>query len=132
MERLAEIALLADFYGPLLTERQRHIWDLYYQQDLSLAEISEVEHISRQAIHDLLKRTERIFTDYEEKLGLVRRFWMEREKLIKIKTLLQGLNKQDFTNSSAWECCQQINSMIDEVYVNISESGTDVKGKTAD
>ncbi len=132
MEKLAEIALLADFYGPLLTERQRHIWDLYYHQDLSLTEIAEVEQISRQAIHDLIKRTERIFADYEEKLGLVRRFWAEREKLIKIKTLLQGLNKQDFTNSSGWECCQQISSMIDEVYVDISESGTGVKGKTAD
>lgn len=132
MEKLAEIALLADFYGSLLTEKQRHIWDLYYQQDLSLAEIAEVEHTSRQAIHDLLKRTERIFAGYEEKLGLVQRFWVEREKLLKIKTLLQGLNKQDFTNQSAWERCQQISSMIDEVYFNILESGIGVRGKKAD
>ena len=121
MEKLAEIALLADFYGPLLTEKQRNIWDLHYQHDLSLAEIAEVEHISRQAIHDLLKRTERILAEYEEKLGLVQRFWAEREKLMEVKTLSQGLNEQDFTSRSAWECHQQLRILIDEVYVDISD-----------
>ena len=120
MEKLAEMALLADFYGPLLTEKQRNVWDLHYQQDLSLAEIAELEHISRQAIHDLLKRTERILVEYEEKLGLVQRFWAERQKLMEIKTLSQGLVEQDFTSSSAWERHLQIRAMIDD-YVNISD-----------
>lgn len=123
MEKLAKIALLADFYGPLLTEKQRNAWDLHYQQDLSLAEIAELEHISRQAIHDLIKRTERILAEYEEKLGLVQRFWAEREKLMEVKTLSQGLNEQDFTSRSAWERHQQLRAMIDEVYVNISDVG---------
>lgn len=121
MEKLAKMALLADFYGPLLTEKQRNVWDLHYQQDLSLAEIAEVEHISRQAIHDLIKRTERILAEYEEKLGLVQRFWAEREKLMEVKTLSQGLKEQDFTSQSAWERHQQLRAMIDEVYVNISD-----------
>ena len=119
MEELAKRALLADFYGPLLTEKQRNVWDLHYQQDLSLAEIAELEHISRQAIHDLIKRTERILTEYEEKLRLVQRFCVEREKLMKVLTLSQGLYEQDFTNQSAWERHQQLRTMIDEVYVNI-------------
>lgn len=123
MEKLAKIALLADFYGPLLTEKQRNVWDLHYQQDLSLAEIAELEHISRQAIHDLIKRTERILAEYEEKLGLVQRFWAEREKLMEVKTLSQGLNEQDFTSRSAWERHQQLRAMIDEVYVNILDVG---------
>jgi uncharacterized protein len=122
MEKLAKIALLADFYGPLLTEKQRNVWDLHYQHDLSLAEIAEVEHISRQAIHDLIKRTERILAEYEEKLGLVQRFWAEREKLMVVKTLSQGLNEQDFTSRSAWERYQQLRILIDEVYVNISDN----------
>ena len=121
MEKLAKMALLADFYGPLLTEKQRNVWDLHYQQDLSLAEIAEVEHISRQAIHDLIRRTERILAEYEEKLGLVQRFWAEREKLMEVKTLSQGLNEQDFTSQSAWERHQLLRAMIDEVYVNISD-----------
>lgn len=121
MEKLAEIALLADFYGPLLTDKQRNVWDLHFQQDLSLAEIAEVEHISRQAIHDLIKRTERILSEYEEKLGLVQRFWSEREKLMAVKILSQGLEEQDFTSRSAWERHFQLRAMIDEVYVNISD-----------
>ena len=122
MEKLAEMALLADFYGPLLTEKQRNVWDLHYQQDLSLAEIAEMEHISRQAIHDLIKRTERILAEYEEKLGLVQRFWAEREKLMEVKTLSQGLNEQDFTSQSAWKRHLQLRTMIDEVYVNITDA----------
>lgn len=120
MEKLAKSALLVDFYGPLLTEKQRNVWDLHYQQDLSLTEIAEVEHISRQAIHDLLKRTERILNEYEDKLGLVQRFWTEREKLIEVQTLLQDLNKQDFSNSRAYEHHQKIRSMIEDVFNTIA------------
>lgn len=120
MEKLAKMALLADFYGPLLTEKQRNVWDLHYQQDLSLAEIAEVENISRQAIHDLLKRTERILAEYEEKLGLVQRFCAEREKLMEVKTLSQGLNERDFTSRSAWDSHQQLRAMLEEFYVNIT------------
>ena len=120
MEKLAKMALLVDFYGPLLTEKQRNVWDLHYQQDLSLAEIAEVENISRQAIHDLLKRTERILAEYEDKLGLVQRFWVERGKLMKVQALLQMLNEQDFSNQGAWERHQQIHAMIKDVFVNIS------------
>lgn len=120
MEKIAKMALLADFYGPLLTEKQRNVWDLHYQQDLSLAEIAELEHISRQAIHDLLKRTERILTEYEDKLGLVQRFWTERGKLMEVQALLQSLNEQDYSNRAAWESHQQIRTMIEEVFINIS------------
>jgi len=120
MEKIAKMALLADFYGPLLTDKQRNVWDLHYQQDLSLAEIAEVEHISRQAIHDSLKRTERILTEYEHKLGLLQRFWAEREKLMEVQTLLRKLNEQDFSSQAAWERHQQIHTMIDDVYVIVS------------
>ncbi|MCB8813952.1 putative DNA-binding protein [Desulfosporosinus shakirovi] len=120
MEKLAKRALLVDFYGPLLTEKQRNVWDLHYQQDLSLTEIAEVEHISRQAIHDLLKRTERILDEYEDKLGLVQRFWTEREKLIEVQTLLQGLTKQDFSSLVAYERHQKIRAMIEDVFANIA------------
>jgi len=120
MEKLAKRALLVDFYGPLLTEKQRNVWDLHYQQDLSLTEIAEVEHISRQAIHDLLKRTERILTEYEDKLGLVHRFWTERDKLMEVRTMLQGLNRQDFSSQAAYDRHQKIRAMIEDVFANIS------------
>lgn len=121
MEKLAKMALLADFYGPLLTEKQQNVWDLHYQQDLSLAEIAEVEHISRQAVHDLLKRTERILAEYEEKLGLVQRFWTEREKLMEVQALLQGLDEHDFSSPAAWDRHQEIRSKINDIYFNVSD-----------
>ena len=120
MEKLAEMALLADFYGPLLTEKQQIVLDLHYQQDLSLAEIAELENISRQAIHDLLKRTERILAEYEDKLGLVQRFKAEREKFMKVQALLQSLNEQDYSSRAGWELHLQIRSMIEDVFVDIS------------
>lgn len=120
MEKLAKMALLADFYGPLLTDKQRNVWDLHYQQDLSLAEIAEVEHISRQAIHDLLKRTERILAEYEAKLGLVERFWAERGKLLEVQALLKEFNRQDFGSQAAWERHQLIHAMINDVYGIVS------------
>lgn len=119
MDKLAKMALLVDFYGPLLTEKQRNVWDLHYQMDLSLTEIAEVEQISRQAIHDLLKRTERILAEYEEKLGLVQRFWAEREKLMAVKTLSREFKELDFSSRLVWERHQQLCTLIDEVYVNI-------------
>ncbi|AET70096.1 hypothetical protein Desor_4692 [Desulfosporosinus orientis DSM 765] len=121
MEKLAQRALLVDFYGPLLTEKQRNVWDLHYQQDLSLTEIAEVENISRQAIHDLLKRTERILSEYEDKLGLVERFWTERKKLMDVQTMLQGLSKADFSNPEVYKRYQSISVMIQDVFANIWE-----------
>lgn len=122
MERFAEMALLADFYGPLLTEKQRNIWDLHYNQDLSLVEIAATEDISRQAVYDLLKRTEKILRDYEAKLGLVQRFLLEQEKLSEVKgQLLQVFTEGDFANPKAWESYQLIRKQINDVF-NVMES----------
>lgn len=122
MERLAEMTLFADFYGPLLTDKQRMIWDLHYDQDLSLVEIAEAEKISRQAVYDLLKRTEKILRDYEVKLGLVQRFLSEQEKLVNVKELLQAFTETDFTNPKAWERHQWIRKQISDVFNDIESS----------
>lgn len=121
MERFAEMALFADFYGPLLTEKQRNIWDLHYEQDLSLVEIAAAVDISRQAVYDLLKRTEKILRGYEAKLGLVQRFLLEQEKLIEVKERLKGFTEEDFANPQAWESYQRICQQINDVF-NVMES----------
>lgn len=68
-----EIVLLYDYYGDLLTDRQRECFELRYDQDLSLGEIAQELSISRQAVHDTLSRTEALLRNMEEKTGCVRR-----------------------------------------------------------
>ncbi|CAA7602717.1 RNA polymerase sigma factor, region 3/4 [Acididesulfobacillus acetoxydans] len=115
MEKFAKMALLADFYGPLLTEKQQAIWDLYYEQDLSLAEIAENGHTTRQAVHDLIKRTEKILADYEAKLGLVARFLAEREKMAEVAGLLNAWRPEDFREPALWLRYTEIKRKIEDV-----------------
>lgn len=74
MEKIVEQGLLYDFYGELLTDHQRGIYEDAVFQDLSLSEIAQEHGISRQAIHDLIKRCDRQLREYENRLGLIRRF----------------------------------------------------------
>jgi len=90
-DRLAQKALLFDFYGPLLTAKQSRIWDSYYQEDYSLAEIAAEEGISRQAVHAILKRTADNLDAYEKKLQLVARFQAGRDALQRVEHLIEGL-----------------------------------------
>ncbi len=103
MKNIENKALLFDFYGPLLTVKQGKIWDLYYQRDFSLMEIAQEEGISRQAVYDLLKRTEKILQGYEQKLGLIARFLKEKEKLTILESLLRE-SPGDFANENAGGC----------------------------
>ena len=68
------MALLYDFYGDVLTPRQKEFYDLYYNEDLSLAEIAENNGITRQGVRDVIVRAEAILTDLEDKTGLIKRF----------------------------------------------------------
>ncbi|MFY9140235.1 MAG: YlxM family DNA-binding protein [Thermacetogeniaceae bacterium] len=76
--KFERMALLSDFYGDLLTERQQEVIRFYYEQDLSLGEIAEHLNITRQAVHDILKRAERALEHYEEKLRLLDSFLKEK------------------------------------------------------
>lgn len=89
MEKVAWIALLLDFYGQLLTERQQKFLDLYYGDDLSLGEIAEFFNVSRQAVYDTLKRAENLLFEYEDKLKLVAKFLIMRKKLAEAVNLLE-------------------------------------------
>ncbi|MDO5038183.1 putative DNA-binding protein [Clostridium sp.] len=84
MEDRVEISLLMDFYKPLLTEKQRNIMELYFDDDLSLAEIAELNNTSRQAIHDLIKRCYKQLLTYENKLNLLQKSINREEKIIKL------------------------------------------------
>ena len=71
---LLDVAYLFDFYADILTEKQRDYLDLYYQQDLSLAEIAENEGITRQGVRDVISRAEGLLRRMEERIGLVARY----------------------------------------------------------
>ncbi len=88
LEKVAWINLLYDFYGQLLTQRQKDFTELYYSQNLSLGEIAAEFTVTRQAVHDTLKRAEQLLSQYEEKLGLVSKFNLERDKLAHAVVLL--------------------------------------------
>ena len=82
LEKMVEICLLFEQYKALLTDKQREIVSLYYEENYSLGEISENLNVSRQGVYDTLKRSEKILRDYEKKLHLVEKI-QEQEKLTK-------------------------------------------------
>ncbi len=89
MEKIVEQGILYDFYGELLTEHQRKIYEDAVYHDLSLSEIAEMQGISRQGVHDLVRRCDRILEDYEEKLHLVKRFYEMQENIRRIEALAE-------------------------------------------
>jgi hypothetical protein len=73
-DKTLEMTLLFDFFGDLLTDKQREYFDYYYNDDLSLSEIAEITGISRQGVRDIIVRSENLLREYEERTGVVKRF----------------------------------------------------------
>ena len=91
MAKNLEGSFLLDFYGSLLGEKQRRLFDLYYNDDLSLAEIADLEGMTRQGVRDAVKRAETQLFDLEERLGLARRFRQVRTGLKEIRECVSKL-----------------------------------------
>jgi len=87
METKVELAYLYDFYGELLNEHQRQIYEDFVLNDLSLGEIAAEEGISRQGVHDMVKRCTKKLQDYEDKLHLVDKFLHVKENVGQIHEL---------------------------------------------
>ncbi len=94
MEKKLMQTYLYDFYGELLTDHQREIYEDFVLNDLSLSEIAQEEGISRQGVHDLVKRCDRILEGYEEKLHLLERFLSTKEKVGRIQSLSRNYQEQ--------------------------------------
>lgn len=115
-----KVALLLDFYGEMLTEKQREVIDLYYNQDLSLAEIAEIAHITRQGVRDSIKRGEGMLFEFEERLHLAQRFSEMEQGLGQISAMCAQLRQY----GSRHVYSQQIISLtnqIDEIAKRLSE-----------
>ena len=87
------MTMLFDFYGELLTERQKEFYELYYDEDLSLSEIAENYGISRQGVRDVIVRAEAYMTEIEDKTGLVRRFMQRTPHLERIEAAADELRR---------------------------------------
>ena len=88
MNKILEQALLYDFYGELLTTHQKEVYEQFILDDLSLSEIAESAGISRQGVHDLIRRCQKALEGYEAKLHLVERFLSVKEKVDRIDEIL--------------------------------------------
>jgi len=109
MEKIIEQGILYDFYGPLLTAHQQEIYEEAVYNNLSLGEIAEEEGISRQGVHDLIKRCDKILIEYEEKLHLVERFTKSKKQLDMIKTTAHKLQKNNSEDATIiLQCVDEI------------------------
>ncbi len=100
MEKDMQVSLLFDFYGSLLKAQQQDAVSLYFNDDLSLAEISEQLGITRQGVRDCIKRAQARLYMYEEKLGLLKRFQKTEEGLLEIERLSTAL-ESDYDREKA-------------------------------
>ena len=103
MAKNLNIPLLLDFYGEMLTEKQRDFLDLYYNEDLSLSEIAENEGITRQGVRDAIKRAEAQLFDMEGKLHIFERFGSLVEGLEEIGKCADAIYEYNLNHSLSRE-----------------------------
>ena len=104
LDEFVRLSVLYDFYGELLNDRKKQIFEDYFLNDFSLSEIANELGISRQGVHDIVKRTSKELWDYEERLSLVKKFTEVKEKVGNIKKYCNEVKKSlDFTKIQAIE-----------------------------
>lgn len=107
MEKNVTVSILLDLYGKILTEKQQDVLDLYYNENLSLAEIAEEIRITRQAVHDCIAKGEKKLFNLEEKLGIMKKTEKQEVQLQKILSELSEIQVKDSD--------EQINNIIENV-----------------
>lgn len=112
-EKTLTMTMLLDFYGELLTEKQRRCFELYYNEDLSLSEIAELQGISRQGVRDLLMRSESALRETEEKIGMVAKYIQRRDVLAELRETMDALIA--VTDGTAKALAEQVLSGLQEL-----------------
>lgn len=118
IEKKIRLGTLFAFYGQLLTEKQQEILRLYYIDDLSLGEISENLGISRQAVYDTLKRSNKLLEEYEKKLGLLKKFSKTRCKINELLICIDNLIiyiKENFDKAYITDSINELKNMTLEI-----------------
>lgn len=114
-EKSLELSVLYDFYGALLTDKQRAIFTMYYDEDLSLSEIAENEGITRQGVRDALLRAANTLEDTERRLGLYRRYGRLGEKFEALERTAAGIrevNREKFLSGEIDDLVRELLGMI--------------------
>ncbi len=100
-EKTLQKTMLFDFYGDLLTDKQREYYDLYYNEDLTLSEIAENVGITRQGVYDIITRAEATLLETERKTGLINRFVELQAGLSEAVRLAETIKNRSGTNEDA-------------------------------
>ncbi|MBE5939944.1 MAG: DNA-binding protein [Lachnospiraceae bacterium] len=118
MEKIVKQSLLYDFYGELLTEHQKSVYEDYVLNDIGISEIAEERGISRQGVHDLIKRCDKILDGYEEKLHLLERFSQVKEDVSDMKNSIAKIKCDNLDESDKElvnEVINKLESIIDKL-----------------
>lgn len=100
MEKFVEQTLLYDFYGELLTERQQQVYESVVLEDFSLGEVAEELGISRQGVHDMIRRCNHTLEEYEKKLHLVEKFLCIKKQVQRISQIAEKYQDREITEIS--------------------------------
>ena len=115
MDKMLKQALLYDFYGELLTEHQKSIYEDFVLNDYSLSEIGEDRNISRQGVYDIIKRCDKLLNGYEEKLHLVQKFLMAKEQVHHIHQVASDMLKADGDSAKVTDYLRQIENISNKI-----------------
>ena len=110
MDEILKQTLLYDFYGELLTDHQKEIYEQVVLEDYSLSEIAKDAGISRQGVHDMIKRCTKALEGYEEKLHLIAKFQSAKQKVAQIDALAKEFHSSH--NEAIMEEIEQISNQI--------------------
>ena len=114
-EKMIEISMLYDFYGQLLTAKQQELLKLYHEDNYSLSEIAEEYGISRQGVHDSVKKAEKALHEYENKLGLISKFTIAEDAVARIDGEIDQILLENSLNQEMTEKLKHIKSIIDTI-----------------
>ena len=112
------MAMLYDFYGDMLTDRQKEFYDLYYNEDLSLSEIAENYGISRQGVRDVIVRAEATLTELEDKTGIIRRLHVMQDQIKAVQSdvdAIRARNEQSYQDDEIENLTDRISSVLDQL-----------------
>lgn len=115
IEKMIEISLLFDFYGQLLTAKQQELLKLYHEDNYSLSEIAEEFGITRQGVHDAVKKAEKALHEYEKKLGLICKFTATEEAVAEIDAEIDRIMQDNSQNKPLTDRLRYLKSIIDQI-----------------